>query len=244
MLKQYPVRKADENVYLKEKRHLNPKEIHKNVCTFINDLPYDQGLSICDIGCATGEFLFYLSQVDARLMHLEGVDISEKMLKEAQGTLPQAKFTRASLLDDFSNIFSQKYDIVTCFGVISVCDDLYLPLKNITSILQSKGTAYIFSEFNDDDIDVIMRYRRSNQENNNEWEHGWNIHSMTTVEQILRKLGFSNFKWIDFSLPFSLEKNENDAMRAWTMKLENGQFIQVNGACQIIGQKILVIKRD
>ena len=48
-----------------------------------------------------------------------------------------------------------------------------------------------------------------------------------------------NFKFYNFSIGIDIEK-QNDPLRAWTVKLESGERLQVNGAGLVRNQGLLV----
>ena len=76
-------------------------------------------------------------------------------------------------------------------GAISVFsdDEIEAPIKRIINHLKSNGIGLIFGAFNKDDIDVIIRYK-NHYKKSKEWESGWNLFSLNTVEKILYKKAY------------------------------------------------------
>src|SRR6516225_8682696 len=105
------VRIADEGIYLQENRYKEPKEQFKQTYAVLDLANAREDASLCDVGCATGEFLYFVHQNKPR-MRLSGVDVSEAMLGKAKGELPSAEFYRGSA-DEPGAIRENAYDIVT-----------------------------------------------------------------------------------------------------------------------------------
>lgn len=231
---------ADEGIYLNEDRYDKPKEYFKLLSKLISERAYPAPSSLLDVGCATGELLYYLKQTEPHISNFFGMDISKEMIIQASKCVPGVEFSIGSVLDE--KLFRQRrYNIVTCIGVLSIFDDFAQPLKNLLSCVRDNGSVYIFSSFNDDPIDLIMRYRRSNLPNNC-WETGWNIFSRNTVEDLLSKSGYElKWSWHKFRIPFAIKKRESDPMRTWTIAMEDNPYQIVNGACQMLNTQMLDI---
>lgn len=232
-------RKVDVGIYLNENRYHEPKEIFKFISNLIEKRFDFRHKTLLDIGCATGEFVFFLHN---RFPHLRfmGIDISPVMITKASQEVPIAHFAVHSILN--SEFFEKnKFDLITCNGVLCIFDNLELPLTNILSAVNPGGRVFIHTMVNDDPIDIIMRYRDLNSADR-EFKPGWNIFSKKTFEQILRntKLKIS-WTFHDFRMPFLIPKRE-DPMRTWTIKTADNPFQLVNGACQLINGSVLEIE--
>lgn len=226
---------ADEPVYLKETDYSKPKEIFK----FMGELiprQYYIGSSVLDAGCATGHFLHYLSTI-MEGADLSGIDISYRMISYAREHVPEAKFRVGSILNKRS--LGGEYDVVVCGGVISLLDDPLRPFKNLLSCVKKDGILLVSSVFNDDPIDVVMRYRRVGSRNDF-WEKGWNIFSRKTIDRILASSGHKlEWEWHCFKMPFSINKKSDDPMRSWTIAAGKNRHQLVNGACQLMYMRTL-----
>lgn len=235
-------RLADEPVYLNENRYDTPKEIFKEAGRIIKEADYPAGSALLDIGCATGELLCYFKRTMKNFTYFCGMDISEAMINKARKHVPGVNFLAGSLLND--KLFSERrYDVVVCIGVTCIFDDIEAPIKNILACVRKGGLALIATAFNDDPIDVVMRYRKVSTSSDSVWERGWNIFSCSTVEGVLRKSSHRiEYSWEQFRMPFALEKRPDDPMRAWTIETKGDPYQQVNGACQLLNFKILKVR--
>jgi hypothetical protein len=102
------------------------------------------------------------------------------------------------------------------------------------------GLLAVLSEFNDDPVDVVIRHRRTDLQDA-KWEGGWNIFSCDGAERLLaRKIPGAKLSWHPFRMPFELQRRE-DPMRSWTVAMADNPYQTVNGACQILPQKVLLI---
>ena len=164
-----------DKFYLNEDRKLNTKEYFKFIVNhsseFINYVPHN--LSILDIGCATGDFVFYLSKTFPQAK-LVGIDVMQDLLERAKNEVPDVTFIRS----DISNKKSlpvDKFDAVFMLGVHTIFDDLFPVFDNAISLLKDQGRLYVFSFFNDSDIDTLVKVRTSST--NTAWQSGWNLFS-------------------------------------------------------------------
>lgn len=151
-------RLADDRIYLNEDRHKKPKEMFKFIESLINkENLNDKKTSILDVGCATGEFLFYLHEKFPKAS-FTGVDVSEAMIEKARQTMPSHSWICEDILTvpyEPKNL----YDIVLCVGVLQIFDNIETPLHNLLSCLKKKGSLYVAGIFNVNAVDVITRYR-------------------------------------------------------------------------------------
>ena len=227
---------ADEDIYLKEDRYDNPKENHKFLSKIILQIPLSKEASLLDVGCATGEFIYYLKSQDPN-MKLYGMDISEKMVLHARKMVKGTQFRIQSILNP--PLWSgENFDFVVCNGVLSIFDDIEEQLRNLIMTAAPDGRVLVSDQFNEDPIDLIMRYRRAS-EAVGEWETGWNCFSQRTIENIARSFK-KNVRWHEFRLPFSIDKGE-DPMRSWTIKTEKNSHQIVVGTKQMISRYVAEI---
>ena len=232
---------AGTSVYLKDKDYDRPKEYFKRVAKLLSGLDYPQGLKLLDVGCATGKLLYYIKKTLPSFTYLAGMDVSKVMIKEAQRHVPGVKFFVGSVID--KKIFRKRiYNAVTCCGVLPIFDDPEILLNNLLSCVCEGGTIIIFNAFNNDPVDVVMRYSRVDVRDN-AWKKGLNMFSCRTVENILKNSGYKlRWEWHDFRMPFAIRKDTKDSLRAWTMRTEYDSHQQINGASQLCNFKILCIR--
>ena len=231
--------RSQDPIYLNEDRADQPKEIFKMFRDVIGRQNTNKKCRALDVGCATGEFIRYLRSQFPKWQY-SGMDISDVMIE------------RASMVDIGTKYFvgdinaplfhNQIYDIITCSGVVGFFDDLTLPLTNLLSFAQAGSTVLVTIDTTREDIDVIMRYRRST-DLDCPWEGGWNQFSRKTIERILKQLPYIlNISWNPFKMPFAIEKRPHDPMRTWTVDFENDPFQTINGANQIVDLTLLEVQ--
>ena len=233
---------VDDAIYLNEDRFSDPKELFKFLGDLIGDCQIKDNISLLDVGCATGEFLYYIGSRYSNL-NLAGFDISGPMVEAAKIKNDQVDFWSGSILDT-QIARNQKYEIVTNIGVLSFFDEkeLIIALKNLLLRVKEGGVLFIHTMINPHPVDVIMKYRRAGSPDTDKWEGGWNAFSRATIEEILNSFnGTFKWTWFTWEMPFAIEK-KSDPMRAWTIWTENNSFQRVNGASQIIHSEILKIK--
>ena len=228
---------VDEDIYLSQNRFEKPKEIFKSISSIIKDHNFPEQMSICDMGCATGEFLYYFKTLFPKCS-VTGFDISKSMLELAKKMIPNGNFTEGNV-NSTQSFLKDTYDVVTMTGVLSIFDDPRQSLTNCLSSIKKNGVVIISGSFNPHPIDVILRYRKSDSPEST-MESGWNVHSCNTVEKIVKDISpTAKCSWHDFHMPFSI-KQTSDLMRTWTVKIDN-DIALVNGASQIVNMKILEI---
>ena len=95
-------------------------------------------------------------------MSFLGIDVSEELVAIAKNKVPNASFL-VSGVQDLSTKFSEKFDVVLCFGVPGIFDEIEAEdaVLNMLDVTKKKFV-YIFSQFNEYDVDVKIRHRRVN----------------------------------------------------------------------------------
>mgnify|MGYP001176394606 FL=1 len=208
--------KHQDYIYINEDYYKNPKETFiflKNIISNNFNKP-----SILDIGCARGEFLFFLKE-SLDFKDLSGVDYSSNLIEKAKNF---KGLKDVNLFVDSAEEFklNRKFDVITMLGVISYFDSVELVLKNIKNHLAPGGKAYILGFFNDADIDVQISYR--NNEYFKQFESGWNFHSLHTIRKSLDEINMTLANIDTFELSFNLLP-QRDPSRAWHIDTENGR---------------------
>jgi len=134
-------------------------------------------LKICDVGCATGDFLYYLSNSikDAEFF---GIDIREDLLTKAKQEVSNCNFILGDISDS-KTLPKKQFDIVFMTGVLSIFDDYEIILENFLQLIKPKGIGYIFGIFNSYDIDVLIKIHNSKYQDG--WESGWNLFSKSSI---------------------------------------------------------------
>ena len=223
-------RVADDAIYLKEERHDEPKELFKKLSSIISEfVVHEDELCMLDVGCATGELVYYLEKQFPNVSYY-GIDVSDDMLNLAKRKIGFAKLNNQSILE-LPLWVDMQFDVIVCLGVVGIFDEIEVTLSNLISSLKDGGRLLLSEQFNDDSVDVIMRYRRVDSDDN-DWESGWNIFSMKTIEDIAKRYD-KKVKWHEFRMPFGIEKGD-DPMRTWTIETEANRHQLILGSKQLI----------
>jgi|AP95_1055475.scaffolds.fasta_scaffold68845_1 2-polyprenyl-3-methyl-5-hydroxy-6-metoxy-1,4-benzoquinol methylase len=230
---------ADDDIYLNKKFPKEPKEIFKPIISLIENCKFQSGFNLCDVGCATGEFLAHAQNVFPHC-NISGIDFSKSLIEEAKKNIPTGNFFVKSI-EEKNALGKRKFDVINMKGVLTIFDDPRPILLNCLSAMKKNGLLLVTNFFNEDPIDVLVRYRRADKKNS-PLEKGWNMHSCFTIEEQLRNSDYDlEINWHDFVMPFPIKRGD-DPMRTWTTQVGNSKNISINGACQIINFKILEIR--
>lgn len=229
-------------IYSQQDHHGFVKENFKRLAELIRskldcgELPEDA--RVLDVGCATGALISYLAS-EFPGFAFEGIDASNELI-----TIAREKVT--GILFETRSVFSlpdcrkHSFDIVLFIGVIGIFDedDARDAVNRLIECTKQNGYLYVFHQFNEFDVDVMVKHRRTDLEVG--WEAGWNIYSYRTVASWLHER-VSEYRFIDFEMPFSLDKNENP-VRTWTIDMNDGSHRLTNGLKLLVDLKFLEVK--
>lgn len=237
------IARTHDELYLTEDRKSKPKEYFKFIKEQADDfLKQFTAPKILDIGCATGEFLYYLRSCYPHAS-LEGTDILHELLGKAKKNVEDAIFFEADIYSGSNLPAPHQYDAVFMNGVHGIFDDYEKWLEHILQLVnfENKGRAFVFGLFNPEPIDVLVKVKRiENKENS--WEPGWNCFSKKGIADYLFSKGYkTSFK--DFQIDMDIDKKSEDALRSWTIKLEDGKRMIVHGSQIIHNLSLLVIEK-
>ena len=218
-------------LYLHENRKKHPKETFKFAAKVARPfLATRSKLSIADVGCATGDFLYYLHKSFPHAT-LVGVDVMPALIARAKREVPGAQCVVGDIYTA-KGLPKQKFDAVFLVGVHSIFDEIGPWMQNLLHLLKPGGRAYVFGMFNPEEVDMLVRVRyaglpagRTGEKN--PWQSGWNMLSERTVRDYLKKKGYSA-KFYPFTIPIDLSK-QKDPLRSWTFTQEGGKRTIVNG---------------
>ena len=213
----------NEEIYLNESRLKETKEMFKFIGK--RSLSPNFNGTLCDFGCATGEFLYYLQSIVPQAK-LHGMDISEKLIEKAKQNIPSCTFLTASILDKCS-VIPDKFDLSFMTGVLTNLMEFETAIGNLINWTKPGGSIYITEMFNPYPVTVIAKYSLDNGECAN-----WNIFSQNAVGKFLMgNEKVTGYEFIKFKIPIDLPK-QSDPVRSWTMLTEAGRII-TNGLCVI-----------
>jgi hypothetical protein len=128
-------------------------------------------------------------------------------------------------------------------GVLSIFDDIEIPLRNLLNFTKKGGRIFIHGMFNPFPVDVFIKYSESGSSIQKDFlESGWNIISQQTISNILLKYGVKNIIFHEFKINIDILK-QSDPLRSWTELLSNGDRQIINGLCIKQPQYILEIEK-
>jgi SAM-dependent methyltransferase len=234
-------RTHDKEIYLQENRYRNPKECFKRLADLIRASGLLRpGVVMADFGCATGELLYYLAR-QFPAARLCGFDIVPEFIESACAAVPDTEFKTGSVLEA-RTVAEQTFDVTLLVGVHSIFDEIETCLSNLIRWTRPGGRVYVFGQFNPNPIDVWVKYRRCDDSRKEHLEPGWNIFSTATVREFLAaQPRVTKFQIHPFEMPFDLPPHPDDPVRTYTMTLESGRRILVNGLMLISHQCFLEI---
>ena len=235
-------RTQDKEIYLKEERYDQPKEISKLLLSLIkkSGLLRD-GALVCDIGCAAGEYLYYMQREFPGAKYT-GFDVVPELLDKARAWVPEAEFKHGSILDA-GLLPDSSVDFAIMSGVCGIFDEFEPLIANLLRWTRTGGRAYITDTFNPYPVDVWIKYRRADDPDINHRESGWNLHSTASMAKYLDNvLGPGNHTFTPFEMPFDLPPNPDDPARTWTFMDSDGHRHTMNGLSIIANREILEIR--
>jgi|GEM_PF-733928 SAM-dependent methyltransferase len=226
--------KHQDYIYIDEDYYKNPKEIFVFLKKLISNDFVEP--SILDLGCARGEFLFFIKN-SLKTKGLTGVDYSLNLIEEGKSF---SGLKNVDLIVDSAEEFQmdKTFDVITMLGVLSYFQSTMPTLSKIKKHLAINGKAYILGMFNDFDVDVHIKYR--NNKYFDQFESGWNLHSLSTIKKNLDNLNMRLINVHTFNLSFDLSP-QDDPCRAWHINTENGKKF-TNGLGLIYDLRVLEIE--
>jgi hypothetical protein len=100
------------------------------------------------------------------------------------------------------------------------------------------GNLILFGPFNPNPVDVIIRLRLAKNDES-EWMPGWNIHSISHIQTILKKFN-KRFSLHPFPNPSNYPESSADPLSTRQANLD-GQTVLINGACLILPMYLLEV---
>ena len=164
-----------DNFYIKEDRTKEPLECFKDAYRYIfADEKLIDGKNLLDMGCASGDFLYYVSS-NQKNINLWGADVLEVLLETAAKKVPNTTFRKCSIVDSsdikkIKNEVKKGFDYIHLGGVYGIFDDLVW-IDNILELLSINGKCVVFGLFNKDPFDAFVGIRRLGD---NVIQSGWN----------------------------------------------------------------------
>jgi len=231
------VREHDK-IYLNENRKNTPKEYFKFILkksqSHIDRISMP---TIVDVGCATGDFLYYLRSKYPSIK-LTGYDVMPELLARAKEEVLDCDFVECSIYNKDS-IPKKKFDVGYMFGVVSIFDDFETVFENFIELIKPSGVGYVFGIFNSENVDVLLKARRSDE--GEPYQTSCNLFSKYTISKFLEKKNIEH-TFTDWKISIDIPKHETDPLRTWTIRDENGVRLNVNGMQLLHTYSLLEIK--
>jgi ubiquinone/menaquinone biosynthesis C-methylase UbiE len=229
-------------VYLNEDHHNFVKENFKVLGDLISNRAKEvpESANVLDVGCATGALIGYLSKRFSNYA-FTGVDNVPELLEVARTKIPGSSWYQGNAFNLPSD-FAQNFDLSLLIGVLSVFDekDARNTLLELIRCTRKGGYIYIFSPFNEHDVDILVTHRKYKNDAPSLWEKGWNLYSERTVKSWIKD-NVSHCKITPFNMPFDLEPKD-DPIRTWTIKTDGSKRRQTNGLKFLVDFSFLEIK--
>ena len=212
------------------------KEVFERIYALLKELGVN---SVLDVGCANGDFLYFLPD------HLQGtgIDISGEFIEIAKkrNQKPNLRFLALDILaDDALKQFKEQYDAVTMIGVLSTFHD-YRRLFDRILALKTKFVI-IHSPLNDYPVDAA-HFHRDLTRQDGDFQCAYNIFSKVTISEYLQGKGVTEHRFIPFEMKKTLVRNEQHPTFNFHIVLDNGERYLTNGIGIIFKEYILLIKK-
>ena len=240
------IRKHDY-LYLKSNRYDKQKQVNLEISKIINKKiknTKSKDKHVIDVGCANGELIYLLNKINNKCNYT-GYDVVKPLIQKAKKkikNIENIKFKYGSVLN--KNLIKKlSGTVIVLSGVLSIFDDFEKVINNLIYWTKNKGEVVILGIFNDNPLDVFIKYRKTSDYNKNFLEQGWNTFSKQSISNYLnKKKEVEKFKFKKFNIKFNLKKNKNDILRTWTFKNQKGNRLTTNGLNVIFQPYFLTIK--
>ena len=208
-----------------------PKETFLAVARLIKKFKSNSptAISVVDFGCATGAFVNYLVS-EFPEDEVSGIEFLNSLIDVGRETYPHIKINQGSVFDR-NALLESSVDVLTLLGVIQIFDDIEPIIRNVGSWIKPNGKLYVHGMFNPFDVDVYLKYKKSEDFASDIFQAGWNVISQKTISNLLNSYGAKSVKFHEFKISIDLEKKLDDPLRSWTEKLDDGSRQIVNATC-------------
>jgi SAM-dependent methyltransferase len=223
--------------YLTEDRSCQPREFFKFLANLAAlQLAANPRARILDVGCANGEFLYYLrSRYPA--VRVAGLDVASEFLARARELVPDGEFSTGDIYSG-EKLPRQRFDLVFMNGVNYLLPEYERWLRNLISVCQ--GMAFVFGIFNPEDLDVHATVTRSGDTDSST---PWNLISQKSISVFLDRIGKGiPHQFHNWEVPVDVPRANPDPMRCWTITTNEGRRLQINGLQIIHALAVLEIK--
>ncbi len=219
-LSAYDQNEREHLFYAAEDRRDDPKESFQLINSVLRE-QYDQWNTLCDVGCAAGDFLYYMQQENGQRDGLTGIDSFDELLNTARERVPECRFLKGDIWSG-EGLPTDKFDVVCMSGVLSLFDDFKKPFEHLIKMTKPGGKILVFNPFNSRGCHVEHHYKINGELGRIV------ICSHQEIGQWLKERGFM-YEFIPFQIKSKLEENHENPLRTFTVPLKNGTNGIVNG---------------
>ena len=236
--------RTHDDFYLKDKRKVNTKEYFKFLHKILskNRKINSSKVKIIDIGCATGELIYFL-KTKFKNANFYGLDVHPKLIKYAKKDpdLRDVDFSVGNIVDSPKKNHFKKFDVVLFIAVHSIWDDIDVWFSNLKKYAKKGASIYIFGLFNPNPIDTFVKIRRSGSKSKN-LEPGWNLISIQTYKRYFKSKNIKKYKFYPWEIKIKIPMNKNDLMRSYTQKTSKNKYQLTSGIGLIHTLRFLEVK--
>jgi len=179
--------RTQDMFYATEDRSREPLECFKDALRLLLDsFQMDDDMALLDVGCAGGDFLYYVNEVEPRL-GLWGIDVLPELIEVASKKVPEAKIFNRSIVDQKAILKMKErkpdgFSLIHMGGVHTIFDD-FLWIDSIITLLSPQGRCVVFGPFNKYPYDVYVGVRKSGEKI---IQAGWNTFSEKSVSEYVK----------------------------------------------------------
>ena len=223
-----------------------PKFIYRKSYEFILGARKDPVISNwLDVGCANGEFLYFLSSENPNIEFL-GVDITPEFIAVAKELNVNQQNVEFQIQDIFDTPPEVQYEVVSCLGTFQIFPNPERLLNTLVDRVAPNGQLIISARFNPHDVSAVITYKDDSTEaGRNIWRCDFNIHSEYWISEMLSKR--SDIKNFYFQYPImdtQIPKKDNAPhINMWTIDRPDQGFDITNGMKANFNPSFLVIEK-
>jgi len=216
-----------------------PKYLFKIILEMVSKRSKAGVAKFLDLGGASGELSWLLAS------HLKdsiaySLDCDPELIKLGRCKYPNVDFIHGDS-SDLSMFDNNVIDFVTSIGLLGVFDDPEKMLSEAMRVLKKNGYLIVCDHINDDDVDVVLRYKYSGSD---VWNIGHNIFSKSSMTSLINKIDPEcKVVYKKFTLPFDLPKKKDDPIRTWTEFDLSGKRVLRNGLGMIVDLQFAIIQK-
>lgn len=229
--------------YVTTGRYEIPKETFKQALAKVESMAdINAPLSLVDIGCANGEFLYYIKKQHSN-WKLTGFDPTKSFIevgKTIEG-LSGVRLEVKSLAQAAGE--NETFDVIVCAGTFQIFPEPEKPLQQLLNLCKNNGVIVCDGLFNKYDIEVKTIFcDHSRIEGEGLWRSDYHQHSQKRLRKFLkgkaRSVSFQEVVMID--LPFNPDAPH---INEFTFKDAKGKNLITNGLNMIVNPTIMAIRK-